>query len=111
MIERVFVLRPDSHMHMIAINVLENTCQLTLMLAVGHRHAGAGLLQQTTSGDTASRQPQYRHLSPRHFHLIDSHHAYHRSFNVLRLKSARRIAIIQSRTTTFGSSHPFISKW
>ena len=43
-------------------------------------------------------------------HFFDLQHVPHRNFKVLRLKSARRIAMIQSRTTTFGSSHPFISK-
>jgi hypothetical protein len=38
-------------------------------------------------------------------------HAHHyRSFNVLKLSRASRMAMIQRRTTTFGSSHPFISK-
>ena len=37
-------------------------------------------------------------------------HLYHRSFNVLKLSSASKMAIIHSRTTTLGSSHPFISK-
>ena len=36
---------------------------------------------------------------------------HHLSFSVLRLSNANRMAMIHSRTTTFGSSHPFISKW
>jgi hypothetical protein len=35
----------------------------------------------------------------------------YRNFNVLRLSNASSMAMIHSRTTTFGSSHPFISKW
>ncbi len=34
----------------------------------------------------------------------------YRNFNVLRLSNAKMIAMIQKRTTTFGSSHPFSSK-
>jgi len=111
MVECTFVLRTNRHLHMSAIDITKNRRQLALVFTIGHGDASAGFLQQMTGRKAASRQPQHRHLSSRQLHLIKLHHAHHRSFNVLRLKSAKRIAMIQRRTTTFGSSHPFISKW
>ena len=79
-----------------------------LRLAVGQRHARAAPGEQVRRGDTAPRGSHHQHALS-----ADARKSVcrHRSFNVVRLNSAKRIAMIRNRVITFGSSQPLNSKW
>ena len=96
---------------MIAVDFVEHRAQFAGLFSIGDRNTRTGFLEQMAGCDAAPGHSQYCDLSPCQIRTIDLDHSRHRSFNVLRLNRARRIAMIQSLTTTFGSSHPFISKW
>ena len=69
------------------------------------------LRQQLGGGDAASRRARDRHALPLDRKRRRSVHAPHRSFNVVRLNSAKMIATITKRAMTFGSLQPISSKW
>ena len=78
--------------------------RLELGPGVGQRHARAALGEQQRGGDAAARRADHRHV-------LSPHREAHRSFNVVRLKSAKMIATIRNRVITFGSLQPINSKW
>ena len=71
---------------------------------VGQRDARAALGEQQRGRDAAARRAHDRHV-------LSAHREAHRSFNVVRLKSAKMIATIRNRVMTFGSLQPISSKW
>src|SRR5215203_3636645 len=75
--------------------------------AIGERDAGAALGEQVRRGHTTPGGAHDQHLLPAHGKVLGRH----RSFNVVRLNSANRIATIRNRVMTFGSAHPLNSKW
>ncbi len=90
---------------------LELDAQLTQPVAlgklgagIGQRDVGAADGEQLRGGQPASRRP-----GDGHPFSIDRER--HRSFNVVRLNSAKMIAMITKRAITFGSLHPISSKW
>ena len=90
---------------------LEPDAQLTQPVApgklrpcIGQRDAGATDGEQLRGGQSASRR-----AGDRHPFSVDRE--IHRSFNVVRLNSAKMIAMITNRAITFGSLHPISSKW
>ena len=76
-------------------------------LAIRERDARATLREQVGRGDTAPRGAHHQHLLPAHGKIL----CRHLSFNVVKLKSANRIAMIRNRVMTLGSSQPLNSKW
>ena len=91
---------------------LQRGRQLGERLLVRVRDARSELPQQPHRGDAAPPQADHGDPLSRYLHRRSFAHDHaHRSFSVLRLKSASSTAMIHRRTTTFGSSQPFSSKW
>ena len=75
-------------------------------LAIGQGHLRAALGQQMRRSDTTPRRAHDEHALTAHGKVL----CRHRSFNVVRLKRAKMMAMIRKRVITFGSSQPLNSK-
>ncbi len=78
-----------------------------LRLAIGQRDARTAAREQVRRGHTAPRGAHHQHLLPAHGEVLGRH----RSFNVVKLNSAKMIATIRKRVMILGSSQPLNSKW
>jgi hypothetical protein len=66
-------------------------------------HSGASSAQETHDTEAALSEPHDHRVLSRQLHR-------YLSFRVARLNTANMIAMIQKRTMTLGSGHPFFSK-
>ena len=80
---------------------------LDLLADVGQRDAGAAPDQQLGGGDAAAGRADDDHPLAAN----GERGVAHRSFSVVRLRSAKMIARIRKRVMTFGSLQPMSSKW
>jgi hypothetical protein len=76
-----------------------------LQIGQGHVRATAG--KQMRGSHTAPSRSHYEHSLTVDGEIVLGH----LSFNVVKLKSANRIAMIKNRVITLGSSQPLSSKW
>ena len=87
--------------------ILQGGRALELRALLGYEHARTPSMQQSGCGNAASGRSDHHH-APSPDREVVIHH--HRSFNVVRLKSAKITATIRNRVITFGSLHPSNSK-
>ena len=89
----------------------------TVRHPVGERHNRAARHEQLRSGASAARGAHHEHTPSGHRERRrlrpgrEGRRHGHRSFNVVRLKSANRIATMRKRVITLGSLQPMSSKW